>query len=193
MPSSASTRLSACRCAAGSPAAITPIWAARPAASTFSDAARLSWRLPGSGTASLVYVSEQGWADADGSASTRLAGLGWSQPFGRDLQAYASWLHALDHAGSDSLVVGLTSVFGRGSNGGLQYGRDGDRSSARASIQHAPDGPLGLSWRGSADANDKGLREAEAAWASTRGTYALGYAGIDGRGAPSATAQTAVA
>lgn len=159
----------------------------------FSDAARLSWRLPGSGTASLVYIAEQPWAGSESAVSTRLAGLGWSQPFGRDLQAYASWLHALDHAGSDSLVIGLTSVFGRGSNAGLQYARDSDRGSARASAQHAPDGPLGLGWRATADADDRGLREAEGAWATSRGTYALGYAGIDGRGAPSATAQTAFA
>lgn len=168
-----------------------------------SDAARLSWRLNGSGTASVIYIAERSWPHSDsesesesddrGSAGTRLAGLGWSQPFGRDLQIYASWLHALRGNGSDSLVIGLGSSFGHGSTAGLQLGRDDTRNSARATVQHAPDGPLGLAWRAGADAAERGLREAEAAWTTTRGSYALGYAGIDGRGAASIAAQTAFA
>lgn len=162
-----------------------------PGSLRLSDAARLSWRLPGSGTASLVYLDEQGWT-AD-TAGSRLAGFGWSQSFGRDLQAYGSWLHALHGAGGDSLVIGLTTTFGYGSSAGLQAGRDSDAHRLLATAQHAPDGPLGLAWRASADADDRGLREAEAAWNTTRGRYAVGYAGVDGRSAPSAALQTALA
>lgn len=166
-----------------------------PGSLRLSDAARLSWRLLGSGTASLLYIAEQPWADADHGAGsgTRLAGLGWSQPFGRDLQAYASWLHALHGDGGNSLVLGLTAAFGHGSNAGLQLGQDDSRDRARATVQHAPEGPLGLSWRAAADAGERGLREAEAAWTTTLGRYALGYAGIDGHAGPSAAAETAFA
>jgi outer membrane usher protein len=155
-----------------------------------SDAARLSWRLPGSGTASLVYVSEQGWGEV---AGTRLAGLGLSQPLGRDWQAYASALHALGGRGTDSVVIGLTSVFGRNASGGVQASRNGDAGSTRLFAQAGTEGPLGGSWRVNADPRADGLHEAEAAWSTPRGTVALGYAGFGGRDAPSAAVQTAFA
>lgn len=152
-----------------------------------SDAARLSWRLGGGGTASLLYVSERGW---DARAGTRLAGFGLSQSIGRDWQAYASVLHALDRRGADSLVIGLNSTFGRNGSAGVQ-GSDG--GGARLYAQQGSGGPLGPSWRATADARDDGLREAEAAWTSPRGTVALGYAGYGSDGAPSAAVQTAFA
>ncbi len=168
-----------------------------PGAIHFSDAARLSCRMPGGGTASAIYISEQPWSNSVGAASLRLAGFGWSQPLGARLQAYASWLHTLDGDRSNSVVIGLASAFGAAGGGsgsaGLQYSNDSGRDGARASIQQLPAGPLGWGWRGNADSRDDGLREAEAAWATTRGTFGAGYAGINGSGAPSAFAQTSLA
>lgn len=168
-----------------------------PGAIHFSDAARLSCRMPGGGTASAIYVSEQPWAHAPGTGSVRLAGFGWGQPLGARLQAYASWLHTLDGDHGNSVVIGLASAFGSPGAGtgsaGLQYSNDSGRDGVRASIQQLPAGQLGWAWRGNADGRDDGLREAEAAWATTHGTFGAGYAGINGSSAPSAFAQTSLA
>ncbi|MDP3295193.1 MAG: fimbria/pilus outer membrane usher protein [Nevskia sp.] len=172
-----------------------------PGAIHFSDAARLSCRMPGGGTASAIYVSEQPWANAPGAGSVRLAGFGWGQPLAARLQAYASWLHTLDGDHGNSVVIGLASAFGtnggrpdsRAGSAGLQYNNDSSRDGTRASIQQLPAGPLGWAWRGNTDSRDDGLREAEAAWATTHGTFGAGYAGINGSSAPSAFAQTSLA
>lgn len=163
----------------------------RPGSLHFSDAARLSVRLPGRGNASALYISEQPWSGVDG--GVRLAGLGWSQSIGRHLQAYASWLHDIDGGGGDSVVIGVAGGFGRSGSAGLQYTSDSGRDSLRATAQQVPEGALGWSWRASADSRADGLREAETGWSTTRGSYGFGYAGLAGSHAPSAYAQTSLA
>lgn len=155
----------------------------------FSDIARLSFNANRAGVASLLYVSEQPW---DGSG-TRLVGLAYSMQILEGLQSYASWLHPLVGPGGDSFVVGLTASLGRGTSGGVQGTRDSNRNGARAFLQHSPSGPLGWSYYGTADANSRGVRQAQVAWATERGTVGAGYASIDGRGSPDASLQTGFA
>lgn len=156
----------------------------------FSDAARLSWRLPVAGRASLLYISEQPWRGR----GTRLAGLAWNATLAARVQAYASWLHPLGRdQGADSLVIGLSAAFGRTASASIQATDDGSDWGTRGSIQKAPDGPLGWSYQVSADSRDTGLREADAALTTARGTLGAGYAAIGDHGGASARLQTAFA
>jgi outer membrane usher protein len=155
----------------------------------FSDAARLSYNARRAGVASLVYLSEQPWSGA----GTRLAGLAYSVQLRSGAELFASWLHPVGGQGSDSIVAGLSIYFGGGTSAGAQWSRDGGSSGPREYVQHAPMGPLGWSWYASAEERTGGVRQAQASWASARGTLGAGWAGFDGHGAPSASAQTGLA
>lgn len=155
----------------------------------FSDSARVSWSARRAGVASLVYVSEQPWRGA----GTRLAGLAYNLQLWRGLQSYASWLHPLTGDSGDSMVLGLSLSFGGGTSGGAQWNRDTGSSGVRAYAQHSPNGALGWSWYASGDTRSEGVRQAQAAWATERGTLGAGWAQFDGQNAPAASVQTAIA
>jgi len=162
----------------------------------FSDNGRISLNLHQLGIASLVYVSEQPWKGGsvgDRSAGVRLAGLAYSVQAFRRISAYASWLHPLAGVSGDSVVVGLSVILGPGTSAGLQWVRDPQSQGPSLAIQHSPPGTLGWSYGASVDTRDNGVRQAQAALATERGTIGAGWAGLGDNGAPSATVQTGVA
>jgi outer membrane usher protein len=159
----------------------------------FSDAARVSLNLHLAGIASIVYISEQPWRSSGEGAGIRLAGLAWNLQLRGSLSAYASWLHPLVGGSGDNIVIGLSITLGQGTSLGLQSTRDGRSEGASVAVQHSPAATLGWAYSASADGRDGGLRQAQAALTTDRGTIGAGWAGFGGNGSPSAAVQTSLA
>ncbi len=164
-----------------------------PGALHFSDAARASLNLHAAGSVSLLYVSEQSWNSQGGGQGARLAGIAYSRSLGPRVQAYASALHALAGSGGDNVVIGFSAIFGRGTSGGVQWTQDERAGAASFGVQHSPDGKLGWSYGAAADGRDKGIRQAQVAVATERGSFGLGAAGFGSHAAASASVQTGIA
>ncbi len=158
----------------------------------FSDSARISWNAHHAGIASLVYSSEQPWANNVQAAGVRLAGLAWNLQVGRSLSSYASLLHTISGGGGNSIVAGFSMTLGSHTSGGVQWTKD-EQSAANVAIQHSPPGQLGWSYAASASSADDGLRQAQAVCTTERGSFGGGWAGVGGSGSPSVVAQTAIA
>lgn len=159
----------------------------------FSDAVRVSLNLHLAGIASIVYISEQPWKSSAEGVGIRLAGLAWNLQLYRSVSAYASWLYTLTGRSDSSLVIGFSVALGNNTSAGLQLTRD-DRSEGQSVlIQHSPPGRLGWEYAASADSRDNGLRQAQVALTTERGTIGAGWAGFGGEGAPSAVVQTGLA
>jgi outer membrane usher protein len=154
----------------------------------FSDAARLGFNVRPLGNLSAIYVSEQPWIGG----GARFAGLAWTAQLVQRLQVYASWLHPLA-GGSESIVAGLSLPFGLGSTAGVDWSNDGAHGGLRGYAQHSPGGPLGWSWLASADGRDGGLRQFDAALATERGSFGVGYDALANHGGPSALLRTGFA
>jgi outer membrane usher protein len=159
----------------------------------FSDAVRVSLDLHLAGIASIVYISEQPWRIRDEGGGIRLAGIAWSLQLHRSVSAYASCLYALTGRSNVSMVIGLSVALGHNTSAGLQFTRDAGSEGKSVVVQHSPPSTLGWSYSASADGRDSGLRQAQAALTTERGTIGAGWAGFGGDGSLSVAFQTGLA